>query len=100
MTLAELKGSVSKAKPPAGLAPALAALWWEAKGEWERAHALVMDEGGQDCAWVHAYLHRQEGDLANARYWYEQAGKAIATGSLQAEWDRIGRALLRSERSD
>jgi hypothetical protein len=100
MTLAELKGSVSKTKPPAGLTPALVALWWEAKGEWERAHALVMDEGGQDCAWVHAYLHRQEGDLANARYWYEQAGKAIATGSLQAEWDTIGRALLSSKRSD
>lgn len=100
MTLAELKASVAKAKPPAGLSPALAALWWEAKGEWERAHALVMDEGGKACAWVHAYLHRQEGDLANARYWYGEAGQAVATGSLQAEWDRIAQALLRSGRPD
>ncbi|HEY6255009.1 MAG TPA: hypothetical protein VIY51_04365 [Xanthobacteraceae bacterium] len=94
MTLAELKRSVSKGKPPAGLAPALAALWWEAKGDWERAHALIMDEGGKDCAWVHAYLHRREGDLGNARYWYGKAGKAAPSGPLRTEWDRIAQALL------
>jgi hypothetical protein len=94
MTLGELKASVSKAEPPAALGPALSALWWEAKGDWARAHALVMDERGKDCAWVHAYLHRQEGDLANARYWYERAGKAVARDPLQAEWDKIARALL------
>jgi hypothetical protein len=94
MTLAEFKRSVSKAKPAPDLAPALAALWWEAKGDWERAHGLVMDEGGKDCAWVHAYLHRVEGDLANAHYWYGQAGKASPTGPLRAEWDSIVGALL------
>jgi hypothetical protein len=94
MTLAGFKRSVSKARPPAGLAPALAALWWDAKADWERAHALVMDEGGKDCAWVHAYLHRVEGDLANARYWYGQAGKAPPSGRLPAEWDSIADALL------
>ena len=94
MTLAEFKRSMSKVKPPPGLAPALAALWWEAKGDWDRAHGLVMDEGGQDCAWVHAYLHRVEGDLANARYWYGQAGKTPPTGQLRAEWDGIVSALL------
>ena len=54
MTLGDLKASVSKAEPPAEIEPALTALWWEAKGDWARAHALVMDEGGKDCAWVHA----------------------------------------------
>ena len=85
---------MSKVKPPLGVAPALAALWWGAKGDWERAHALVMDEGGKDCAWVHAYLHRVEGDLANARYWYGQAGKTPPAGRLLAEWDGIASALL------
>jgi hypothetical protein len=94
MTLAEFKLSMSKVKPPPDLAPALAALWWEAKGDWDRAHGLVMDEGDQDCAWVHAYLHRVEGDLANARYWYGQAGKAPPSGPLLAEWDGIASALL------
>jgi hypothetical protein len=94
MTLAEFKHSVSKTRPPPGLGPALAALWWQAKDDWARAHALVMDEGGKDCAWVHAYLHRLEGDLGNARYWYGQAGKAPPQGRLPAEWDSIAQALL------
>jgi hypothetical protein len=94
MTLVEFKRSVSKVKPPPGLAAALVALWWEAKGDWERAHALVMDEGGKDCAWVHAYLHRLEGDLGNAHYWYGQAGKAPPKGRLPAEWDGIVQVLL------
>jgi hypothetical protein len=94
MTLAEFKRSLLEMQPPPGLAPALAALWWAGKGDRERAHALVMDEGGQDCAWVHAYLHRVEGDLGNASYWYGQAGKTPDTGPLGAEWDSIAAALL------
>ena len=101
MTLAEFKRSVLKTKPPPGLEPALAALWWEAKGDWERAHALVMDESGKDCAWIHAYLHRVEGDLGNARYWYGQAGKAPSTGPLRAEWVASWmRCLPRHPRND
>jgi hypothetical protein len=96
MTLAEFRRSASKIEPPPGLAPALAALWWAEKGDWDRAHPLVMDESGKDCAWVHAYLHRVEGDLANARYWYGQGGKAAPTGPLRAEWDSIAAALLAS----
>ena len=94
MTLSEFKRSLTKAKPPADLAPALAALWWAGKDDWDKAHKIVMDEGGKDCAWVHAYLHRVEGDLGNARYWYGQAGKAPPTGRLRAEWDSIAAALL------
>jgi hypothetical protein len=94
MTLAEFKLSLSKSKPPAGLKPALAALWWAAKDDWARAHDIVMNEGGKDCAWVHAYLHRVEGDLDNARYWYRQAGQPAASAPLKQEWEGIVRALL------
>ena len=94
MTLAEFKRSLSKTKPPAGLAPALVALWWAAKDDWDKAHQIVMDESGEDCAWVHAYLHRLEGDLGNARYWYKQSGKPAASGPLPAEWAAIAGALL------
>jgi hypothetical protein len=94
MTLAEFKHSTAKPKPPSALAPALVALWWEAKGDWERAHGVVMEEKGSDCAWVHAYLHRREGDLGNAGYWYREAGKPMRSGSLETEWDSVAAALL------
>jgi hypothetical protein len=97
MTLAELKCALSKAKPPAGLVPALAALWWAGKGEWDKAHGIVMNDDGRDAAWVHAYLHRVEGDLGNAGYWYRQARRAAASGSLEAEWDGIAAALIGKE---
>jgi hypothetical protein len=98
MTLSEFKRSLTKTKPPVDLAPALAALWWAGKDQWDKAHAIVMDEGGKDCAWVHAYLHRVEGDLGNAGYWYRQAGQPQAKDSLTAEWDRIVAALSGGER--
>jgi hypothetical protein len=94
MTLAEFKRSLSREKPPQVGPAALSALWWAAKENWNRAHGLVMDEGGKDCAWVHAYLHRAEGDLENAGYWYRRAGKPVTQGRLQAEWDAIAGALL------
>jgi hypothetical protein len=94
MGLAEFKRSLAKTKPPAGLTPALAALWWAGKDNWDEAHAIVMDEDGKDAAWVHAYLHRVEGDLSNARYWYRQAQRPAATAPFPAEWDAIAEALL------
>jgi len=94
MNLSEFKRSLSKPEPPAALAPALAALWWAGKDEWERAHRIVMDEAGPDCAWVHAYLHRVEGDLSNAGYWYRQAQRPVSTVALPAEWDAIAQTLL------
>jgi hypothetical protein len=98
MTLSDFKRSLSKTRAPVDLKPALAALWWAAKDDWERAHGLVMDESGEDCAWVHAYLHRVEGDLGNARYWYGQAHKPVPTARLSAEWDKIAAALLLATR--
>lgn len=80
--------------PPAGVGPALLALWHEAHGDWERAHALAQEDAGRDGAWVHAYLHRREGDEMNAGYWYARAGKPAASGDLDDEREAIARALL------
>jgi len=97
MTLAEFKRAVATPKPPAGLAPTLEALWWAAKGDWDKAHAIVMKQEGRDAAWVHAYLHRVEGDLDNAGYWYRQAERPAASEPLEAEWDAIAAALIDKE---
>ena len=94
MTPLGYKRSLSKFQPPDGLSPALAGLWWAAKDNWRKAHKLVMDEESAECAWVHAYLHRVEGDLDNARYWYRRAHRTPATGALPDEWDAIAAALL------
>jgi hypothetical protein len=94
VNMAEFKASLSGAVPAPEFGAPLAALWWAAKGAWDEAHKLVQDEGTADCAWVHAYLHRVEGDLGNAGYWYRQAGKPVAAGSLETEWEGIASALL------
>ena len=99
MTLAEFKRSLSKQRPPADLTAPLAALWWAHKDKWDRAHEIVMDASGKDCAWVHAYLHRVEGDKANAGYWYREAGKPVPAGALGAEWTAIVKAMLAKETS-
>jgi hypothetical protein len=95
VTLSDLKKSLSNSTPPKGLTPALRALWWAVKRDWDKAHGLVQDEQDRDAAWVHAYLHRLEGDLGNAGYWYRQARRPAANGSLETEWDTIAEALLR-----
>ena len=92
--MADLKASLANAGPDAALSPPLSALWWAAKGNWDQAHKIVMNDSGKDAAWVHAYLHRVEGDLENARYWYRQAGKPAASGALPAEWVAIVSELL------
>jgi len=97
MTFAEFKQSQSKARPPAGLSTALTALWWAGKDDWDKAHKIVMDEGDKECAWVHAYLHRVEGDLDNARYWYRQAGKPAASSALASECEAIAQTMLSAE---
>ena len=89
MTFAEFKGTLTQKKPPAGLTPALVALWWAGKDQWDKAHQIVMDEDNKECAWVHAYLHRVEGDLGNAGYWYRQARRPVPTKPLAAEWSAI-----------
>jgi hypothetical protein len=94
MTPSEFSESISAPRPPGGLTPPIEALWWAAKGDWDKAHKIVMDDEGREAAWVHAYLHRVEGDLPNAGYWYRTAGKPVATGALEAEWYSIAAELL------
>jgi hypothetical protein len=92
--MSDFRASLSGTAPATSLEPPLAALWWAAKGEWDKAHTIVMNEETANAAWVHAYLHRVEGDLGNAGYWYRQAGQPAAKDSLEAEWERIVSALL------
>jgi hypothetical protein len=94
VSIAEFRASLSGTAPSAALTPPLAALWWAAKGEWDKAHGIVQDENTSVAAWVHAYLHRVEGDLGNAGYWYRQAGQPVAKDPLEVEWERIASALL------
>jgi hypothetical protein len=94
MTPAAFKRSLSNAVPPKTVGPAVRSLWWAAKGDWDKAHRIVMDEHSREAAWVHAYLHRVEGDDANAGYWYRQAHKKPATGECAAEWETMVATLL------
>ena len=94
MSIADFRASLSGTAPAPGFEPPLAALWWAAKGQWDEAHKIVMNEETVTAAWVHAYLHRVEGDLGNAGYWYRQAGQPVAKDSLESEWERIVCALL------
>jgi hypothetical protein len=94
MTYTEFVSSLQHDAPPSGIPPVLRALWHEAHGDWDRAHEIVQGEKGTDAARVHAYLHRKEGDLYNAFYWYCIAGKARATITLEKEWQQIVRDLL------
>jgi hypothetical protein len=95
VNLEEFKASLDGAQPPPSLALALEALWWDARGDWDRAHACAQaEEADPASAWVHAYLHRKEGDLANAAYWYRRAGRPVACGELEPEWMAISAALL------
>ena len=96
MTLAAYIASLDGAAPAPDLDAPLAGLWWAAKGDWDQAHKLVQDDSGRDAAWVHAYLHRVEGDLSNAGYWYRRADKPVAKDALDAEWARIVSALSES----
>jgi hypothetical protein len=97
MSFEEFRESLQReVHPPAALGSALAALWLEARGEWDSAHAAAQKEPGRSGAWVHAYLHRKEGDLGNAGYWYARAGRTIpdVNVELKTEWEQIVRALL------
>ncbi len=86
MNYEEFVESLSTGTPPAGLNEFLLALWYEGKGDWRSAHDIVEDMHDKNAAWIHAYLHRKEGDIFNARYWYNRAGQSESRISLQEEW--------------
>lgn len=94
MTLAEFKASLSQSDPPEGLSTLLQALWYEGKDDWEQAHNIAQDISSAEGSWIHAYLHRKEGDQGNAAYWYSRAGKPVPRLSLEHEWEQIVSALL------
>lgn len=89
------KSVAADASPPDGLADCLKALWLDARGDWEGAHRVAQGVPDEDGAWVHAYLHRKEGDEMNAAYWYSRAGRPMAGGPLEREWEAIASELLK-----
>jgi hypothetical protein len=95
MKLEEFSQSVSEdTAPDAILSQPLQALWWDAKGDWHQAHEVCQSAGSIDGDWVHAYLHRKEGDLGNASYWYRRARQPVFEGSLDDEWKALAETFL------
>jgi hypothetical protein len=94
MTPEEFRASIAEEAPHIGLSAPLAALWWDAKGDWSRAHALVDELETVDGMAVHAYLHRKEGSASNADYWYKRAGRSFHRPTLEAEWEALVEGLL------
>lgn len=99
MTFEEFRESLKDGNPPPGLTRSLTGLWWDARGDWTRAHESAQQDEGRDGSWVHAYLHRKEGDHSNAAYWYGRAGQPVCRESPQTEWQQIAENLLRHSRS-
>ncbi|HWB27371.1 MAG TPA: hypothetical protein VG738_17975 [Chitinophagaceae bacterium] len=94
MQFDEFIKSTESNTPPGGMPVYIIALWYDAKGDWHKAHKSIDSENDKNSAWVHAYLHRKEGDIWNADYWYSRAGKKRPATSLEEEWENITRALL------
>ncbi len=94
MNLLLFKESLSANKPPEPISVYIQALWYDAKNEWAKAHELIQGIEDDKAAWIHAYLHRKEGDIANADYWYKNAGKKRPLVSIENEWEEIVSALV------
>ncbi len=94
MDITSLKGSLSADTPPLSASVYLKALWYDAKEDWNKAHELIQGLPDKNASWIHAYLHRKEGDTWNADYWYAKAGKKRPSVSLQEEWEQIVKAFL------
>jgi len=94
MKFGEFERSLSSQQAPANISPYLLSLWYDAKGDWEKAHSIIQDINDKTAAWIHAYLHRKEGDIWNADYWYNKAGRKRPSLSLKDEWENIVKELL------
>jgi hypothetical protein len=94
MTKEQFKATLGNALPPVGITASLAAMWYAGKGDWEQAHAIAQDVPTREGSWVHAYLHRHEGDEWNANYWYNRAGRSMPSYSLEEEWEKMVAELL------
>jgi hypothetical protein len=94
MNLKDYKSTIASGRMPNDLSDALKAMWYAAAGDWDRAHDIAQEISDSEGSWIHAYLHRKEGDLSNAAYWYRRAGQPVCNTSLDQEWDDITTALL------
>jgi hypothetical protein len=94
MNFDEFKSSLSASAPSVQLSQPLQALWHAGKGNWEAAHTIAQEIHSETGSWIHAYLHRQEGDYGNASYWYHRAHKPVPKSSIEEEWEQITKALL------
>ena len=95
MTIEAFRASLTNADPPAGISPLLKALWYDGKNDWERAHDIAQDIHTDDGSWIHAYLHRKEGDQGNAAYWYRRARRPVPRLALEEEWQQIATEFLK-----
>lgn len=96
MNVEAFKASLNAGNPPEGLTPPLLALWYDGKKDWEMSHDIAQDISDNNGSWIHAYLHRKEGDIGNAGYWYRRAGKPMPAYTLEKEWEEIVKAMLGS----
>ena len=94
MTFEQFGQSLSKSSPPAAISQHLESLWYDAKGDWEKSHNIIQDINDSNASWIHAYLHRKEGDTWNADYWYSRSNKKRPNISLEDEWASIVKTLL------
>ena len=97
MVLSEFEKSLSSSQPPPGLSVPLRGLWYAAKGEWDKAHKTVQGDNSPESAWVHAHLHKQEGDASNADYWYAKSPRNTSQLPLEKEWEEIVDTLLKNQ---
>ena len=94
MTILDFKASLRDPNPPHEINPLLEALWYDGKGDWESAHSIAQEIHTNNGSWIHAYLHRKEGESGNAAYWYHMAHKDFPTASLEKEWEELVEAFL------
>lgn len=96
MNYDEFKKSLSAQNPPEESSPLIESLWYDAQGDWKTAHYIAQGIVSEEAAWIHAYLHRKDGDITNAAYWYNRAKKKIPDGSFEEEWEGIVKSLLKN----
>jgi hypothetical protein len=94
MTYEQFCSSLKQGSPPADVSVYLQSLWYDAKGDWDQSHELIQHLNDKTAAWIHAYLHRKEGDTFNANYWYNRAARRMPGYSLEKEWEEITNELL------
>jgi hypothetical protein len=95
MTFDEFNASLASSSPPAGISVYLQSLWYDGKDDWEKSHEVIQDINDKTAAWIHAYLHRKEGDVFNANYWYNRAGRKMPGDALEKEWREIVEEILK-----